>query len=64
MLIFFAVSLAFLLNIFFQVNKGAYFAYLFFKVFFIVIFTLWMHKYLSNRFIKMLDIKENEEETS
>jgi NhaP-type Na+/H+ or K+/H+ antiporter len=62
MLIFFAVSLAFLLNIFFQTNKSAYFAYLFFKVFFIVIFTLWMHKYLTNRFIKMLDIKENEEE--
>jgi K+ transporter len=64
MLIFFAVSLAFLLNIYFQVNKGAYYVYLFFKIFFIVIFTLWMHKYLSNRFIKMLDIKENEEETS
>jgi NhaP-type Na+/H+ or K+/H+ antiporter len=64
MLIFFAVSLAFLLNIYFQVNKGAYYTYLFFKVFFIIIFTLWMHKYLSNRFIKMLDIKENEEETS
>ena len=33
MLIFFAVSLAFLLNIYFQVNKGAYYIYLFLRLY-------------------------------
>ena len=56
------------LNILFNTRKDIYYIYTGFKIFFLVLFVLWMNKYFTGRFKKMLgmnnesdDDKETEE---
>lgn len=48
------------LTIFFQVNKQFYYLYMFFKIFFLILFVLWFHKYLTCKVKRALNIESNE----
>jgi len=47
-----------------EIHKPTRYTYLGFKIFFIVIFTLWIHKYLYEKFTKMLGIKDENKGTN
>jgi len=64
LMVYFAlILLAILLTVGFfiimELHKPTKYAYIGFKVFFIIIFTLWMHKYLYQKFTKMIGIKDD-----
>lgn len=47
------------LYILMELHKPTKYTYIGFKIFFIIIFTLWMHKYLYEKFKKMIGIKDD-----
>ena len=48
------------LYILMELHKPTRYTYIGFKIFFIIIFTLWMHKYLYEKFTKMIGIDDND----
>jgi len=53
------------LHILFNTRKEIYYIYIGFKIFFLVLFILWMNKYFTGRFQKMLgmnDVTDDKEE--
>jgi len=47
------------LYILMELHKPTRYTYIGFKIFFIILFTLWIHKYLYEKFTKMIGIKED-----
>ena len=50
------------LHILFNTRKEIYYIYTGFKIFFLILFVLWMNKYFTGRFKKMLGMKDEKDD--
>ena len=65
LMVYFALILLAILStgglyILMELHKPTRYTYIGFKIFFIIIFTLWMHKYLYEKFTKMIGINDDD----
>jgi len=44
-----------------QIDKKTYFIYTFFKYFYLILFILWIHKYMSKRTKRMLAMNQDDD---